>query len=172
MKKFASLILAMVMMCSLCIGASATELNAAGTPEQNVTIIVNESTAAADTYKITITWESDLIFTYNYGQQEWSTSTHTNSASGSWDETTKEITIANHSNVKIDYSGAYIPDGEEQMNELLAVSVTGSSTLLVPTTAEPTTGTIQVTINNAAPNNADYEEVIGKVRVTIAKTDP
>lgn len=121
MKKFASLILALAMMFTLCISAGAAEETLTNSKltstAQNVTVNVTEGTNTGTVYHVNVTW-TDLTFEYQKeGEGTWDPSTHTydNVTENGWvggngNTITREgvITVINHSNAPVNVSAEAI----------------------------------------------------------------
>lgn len=116
MKKFACFVLALTMVFSLGISASAAEIfdsrpgKTPGTPadgsenwqsKKNVSVTV---TAPMETkvYYVEVTWQ-EMEFTYTFGDKTWDPTNHSYTEdSGKWDVTPEaKITVANHSNAAV-----------------------------------------------------------------------
>lgn len=107
MKKFLSLALVLVMALTLSLNVFAEEIlgGANGSAELpstsgNIPVsVVLDSSEASTLYKIDIQWES-LQFTYTE-TKSYDVNTHVTTPSGSWNETSANITVYNHSNAPV-----------------------------------------------------------------------
>ena len=178
MKKLFVTLLAAVMVCTsvFCVPVFAADTyNAAGSPSQNVEVTVSHT--IAEVYAVDIEWGS-LTFTYSTAYSDWDKTTHTyKTENGGWaGETSKTITVTNHSNKDVTVKTVYAPDAEKQIAGV-TVNVTGESvaenaiTLDAgrehsPDTADKTEITVGV---SGAPNDkrADKTVIVGSITITI-----
>ena len=177
MKKFFAILLAAVMLCTsvFCVPAFAADISAAGSDDQNVNVTVDHT--FVEVYAVDIEWGS-LEFTYSTTYNGWNKTTHEYETSyGEWTaETTKTITVTNHSNKDVTVKTVYAPDNQNRVAGV-TVSVTGDSvadaaiTLNAgaeskPNEAKKTTITVGV---SGAPTDkrADKTVTVGSVTITI-----
>lgn len=109
MKKFASLILALAMMFTLCTGVSAAEINQSGDGSKLVTIDFVDGAHDVTIYNVTITWNGNLTFTYTRGdEQVWNPATHkySETTEGGW-SAAQTFTVNNHSNADVKASASF-----------------------------------------------------------------
>ncbi len=107
MKKFLSLALVLVMALTLSLNVFADETlgganGSATLPSSSGDIpvsVVLDSSDASTLYKIDIQWES-LQFTYTE-TKAYDVNTHVTTPSGSWNDTSANITVYNHSNATV-----------------------------------------------------------------------
>ena len=178
MKKLFAILLAAVMVCTsvFCVPTFATDsaLNGAGDSSQNVNVTVDHE--FVEVYAVDINWGS-LAFTYNTTYGGWNKTSHEYETSyGEWTaETTKTITVTNHSNKDVTVQTAYA--GTETQVAGVTVNVTGESvaenaiTLDAgrehsPDTADKTEITVGV---SGAPTDkrADKTVTVGSITITI-----
>ena len=177
MKKFFAILLAAVMLCTsvFCVPVFAADaVNDAGNSNQDVDVTVDHT--FTEVYAVDIEWGS-LEFTYSTTYNGWNKTTHEYETSyGEWTaETTKTITVTNHSNKKVTVQTAYA--GTETQGAGVAVNVSGDSvaenaiTLDAgrehsPDTADKTEITVGV---SGAPTDkrADKTVTVGSITITI-----
>lgn len=178
MKKLFAILLAAVMVCTsvFCVPVFAADaVNGAGDSNQDVNVTVDHE--FVEVYAVDIEWGS-LAFTYNTTYGGWNKTSHEYETSyGEWTaETTKTITVTNHSNKDVTVKTVYAPDDQKQVAGV-TVSVTGDSvadaaiTLRAgvessPNTADKTEITVGV---SGTPENrrADRTVTVGAITVTI-----
>ena len=179
MKKLFAILLAAVMVCTsvFCVPTFAADsaLNGAGDSSQNVNVTVDHK--FDEVYAVDINWGS-LEFTYNTTYGGWNKTSHEYETSyGEWTaETTKTITVTNHSNKDVTVKTVYAPDNQNQVAGV-TVSVTGQSVADAaitldagveskPNEAKKTEITVGV---SGAPTDkrADKTVTVGSVTITI-----
>ena len=151
MKKFASLVLAMVMICGVCVNTAV----AAG-DDQDVTIIIDSYDSSVKIYGFTVTWDN-TAFEYDEGSEgTWDPESHTHQSSvdASWTRPTLNVTVTNDSNDAVTYK-AVCTDVEDDGITVVA-SATGGGNL--------TTG---ISLEAWANSGTDHQ---GKFTVTASGT--
>lgn len=119
MKKFLTLALALVMVLTLSVNVFAEDAtigDADGSdsiPSNDTEIpvtVVKDENAAAEKYKIDISWEA-MNFTYEVNHS-YNVTTHEDTSTGRWVDADAEIKITNHSNAQINYTATITPETE------------------------------------------------------------
>ena len=178
MKKLFAILLTAVMLCTsvFCVPVFAADaVNDAGNSNQDVDVTVDHT--FTEVYAVDIEWGS-LEFTYSTTYNGWNKTTHEYETSyGEWTaETTKTITVTNHSNKDVTVKTVYAPDNQNQVAGV-TVSVTGQSVVDTaitlnagveskPNEAKKTEITVGV---SGAPTDkrADKTVTVGSVTITI-----
>ena len=166
MKKIISLTLALALVLSLGICASASELGGS----HDVTAKYEKSENEEAIYNVDIAW-GDLTFTYSETTEKtWDPDTHTydTETSGGWDKTETTIKVTNHSNVSVDVVMSVTPVAGTGVN----VSLTGGNATLAAgvegdvSGAASVTGTLKI---SGTPNDTVTEAgvKVGEITVTI-----
>lgn len=99
MKKLVSLTLALALILSLSATAFASDLGGS----QDVTAKYEKTETEDPIHSVELNW-GDLTFTYSEtSKKTWNPNTHTydTETTGNWDKTEANITVINHSNVKV-----------------------------------------------------------------------
>ena len=166
MKKIISLTMALALVLSLGICASASELGGS----HDVTAKYEKSENEEAIYNVDIAW-GDLIFTYSeHTEKTWNPDTHTydETVTGGWDKTEASVTVTNHSNVEVTVAMALAPvEGTG-----VEVSLTGGSGTLAAGVEGDVEGAAAVTGKltvSGTPNDTVTAEGIkvGEITVTI-----
>lgn len=110
MKKALSLLLAVLMLCSLSVSAFAATVTTSGDMSATLTVQYSES-KQKDNYAATITWDA-MSFTYSVSDKSWNTETMawetTGTAVTGWSEA-QNVTVANKSSQSILVKIAFTP---------------------------------------------------------------
>ena len=172
MKKFLSVILALVIALSL----SVTAFAATNDGTQDTEITVNGSfvsgTAGSSVISVDITWDA-MDFTYTAPSQgTWNPATHTydGATEGGWSDNTPAITVTNHSNVAVNATLGFTADVTGVVGTFTEASGTENDGVLELATAEGTavanapTATANFGISGAA---IDTTQTLGTITVTI-----
>ena len=168
MKRLISVILAIVMLSTLCVMASADETGVEkGTYGTDVTGTYVEGTVGNGiVYSVDIRW-SDMSFTYHSEKAPvWDVTDHTYSeAVPAYWEGSGRITVSNHSNISISVAPSYIAEeGYSDADMLFDVMA-----LVLDSAAngnKAKTGKIDVTPSGSLPENTENQK-IGSIQVTI-----
>ena len=164
MKKIISLTLALALVLSLGICASASELGGS----HDVTAKYEKSENEEAIYNVNIAW-GELSFTYSeHTEKTWNPDTHTydEDVTGDWDKTEAAVTVTNHSNAAVDVAmsvKAVAGTGVE-------VSLTGGNGTLAAGVegdvegAAAVTGTLQI---SGIPNDTVTEAGIKVAEITV-----
>ncbi len=169
MKKLISVILAIVMLSTLCVMASADETGVEkGTYGTDVTGTYVEGTVGNGiVYSVDIQW-SDMSFTYHSEKAPvWDVTDHTYSeAVPAYWEGSGNVTVTNHSNISVEIKTAYTSeDGYEDAKMLFT-----TTTMLLDSAAngnEEKVGSIEVTPSGFLPENTENQK-IGSINVIVA----
>ena len=172
MKKFLSVILALVIALSL----SVTAFAATNDGTQDTEITVNGSfvsgTAGSSVISVDITWDA-MDFTYTAPSQgTWNPATHAydGQTEGGWSDNTPAITVTNHSNVAVNATLGFTPDVAGVVGTFTEASGTANDNILNLATAVGTeaanapTATANFSISGAA---IDATQTLGTITVTI-----
>lgn len=172
MRKIVALVLVVCLIWTIGITAVATEhIGQTGSKEIAVTAQYASTSSTPTVYSVDISWSS-MNFTYTqHNTNKWNAGNHSYSleSKGSWDHSTANITVTNHSNVAVRVKMAYSALGNTGVKAVLtnatgelaagkegdyngADSVTATLTVSgTPTTAVSTeavkVGTVKVTIS-------------------------
>ena len=175
MKKFLSILLALVMALSLSVTAFAAENNGTSGTDITVNGTYSPGTSTADeTISVDIAWEA-MNFTYTAPSQgTWNPATHAyeGQTAGGWSDNTRAITVTNHSNVAVNATLAFNADVAGVVGTFTEASGTANDNILELATAVDTevsnapTATANFGISGAA---IDADKALGTVTVTIAK---
>ena len=175
MKKFLSVIFALVIALSLSVTAFAAENN--GTSGTDITVngtYIPGTSSADETISVDIAWEA-MNFTYTAPSQgTWNPATHAyeGQTAGGWSDNTPAITVKNHSNVALNATLGFTPDVTGVVGTFTEASGTANDNILELATAVDTevsnapTATANFGISGAA---IDADKALGTVTVTIAK---
>ena len=174
MKKFLSVILALVMALSLSVTAFAATNDGSSPTEITVNGTYTPGTAADEKISVDIVWEA-MDFTYTAPSQgTWNPATHAydGATEGGWSDNTPAITVTNHSNVAVNATLGFTPAVDGVIGTFTEASGTANDKVLELATAEgtevenPPTATANFGISGAA---IDADKTLGTVTVTIAK---
>ena len=173
MKKLLALLLVAILALSLSLFAFAdtiTSLDVPATETGNVNVTVTDSRrpeAITPTYNVVVTW-GDLNFTYDI-TGDWDPENH--KYEGSWNKTSADITVTNHSDAEIKVDASL--SGDVTKNSVTASLSNDSFTLdsAVGTTyGDAPNQNITVNIDgNPDTTNTTFE--LATVTVTISKVD-
>ncbi len=167
MKKRLLLLLASMLLVSICMGAFAAVAQAPEIPPSpdagQLNTMFQAGAAAADDaatpVQVTVTWP-ELTFDYTV-QQTWNPDTLTwDTSGGTWKESTREIEVQNSSEVGVNVAFAYAA------NEAVK-TVTGKfspESLNVPAAK---TGKVSFTIDGALPAQVAENVTLGTITVTV-----
>lgn len=164
MKKIISLTLALALVLSLGICASASELGGS----HDVTAKYEKSENEEAIYNVDIAW-GELSFTYSeHTEKTWNPDTHTydEDVTGGWDKTEAAVTVTNHSNVAVDVAMSVTPVAGTGVE----VSLTGGNDTLAAGVegdvagAATVTGTLQI---SGTPNDTVTEAGIKVAEITV-----
>lgn len=169
MKKFACFVLALAMVFSLGISASAASpIQALGGTDSNTVTVKVEASAATTVYYVEVSWDS-LYFQYNFSGQNWDPTTHQYSNSGGWttgtENPTANITVTNHSNAAVTANVKFVENEVEKDSVGMVDGVTASlsnnsiqlATAVGTTFANAPSGVAKLTISGAPTNNSAIE---------------
>ena len=178
MKKFASLVLALVMVGAMTLSAMAAfDANGLGSGEQNVTLKVTANDTKV--YGVTLNW--DMEFAYSHSGL-WAPEDLNYGASAGWTDKNGSFTVTNNSNGAIKYSLSevaaeagkfnqytlnYTVNGESKGSSLTDVVVAAASV----GNASKSEVSVVLTNPGTPARNGNDDGVIGKITVTIAPTD-
>lgn len=195
MKKFASLILALAMMFTLCISASATETieTLGGSDDQPVTLTVKQTAEGAVVYHVDVEWKG-LDFTYETADTNgtWDPDTHTyrSGTTKGW-KTSNEydviagetitrynaVTVTNHSNAAVAVT-ATANVGDDVTGITMATEAYNSGDTTLPSAVDKALndGSLVVGFNLSVTAEAEQlsvgnDQEIGTVVVSIAAAD-
>ncbi len=169
MKKLITLVLALVMIASLSLVASADSGEKRLTEITSTNITVNgtftEGTVAQAIY-VDITW-GEMAFTFVADAPVWQPDTHTYVVeNGEWEKSGNTITVTNHSNISIDAGFIF--------NETSSSDLTGTFTKDSVTVAAPELGALTAPSDSSdltIDGIMEYDEAtLGTVTVTISVT--
>ena len=175
MKKFLSVIFALVIALSLSVTAFAAENN--GTSGTDITVngtYIPGTSSADETISVDIAWEA-MNFTYTAPSQgTWNPATHAyeGQTAGGWSDNTRAITVTNHSNVAVNATLAFTAAVDGVVGAFTEASGTANDKVLELATAVGTTvenaptATAYFGISGAA---IDADKTLGTITVTIAK---
>ena len=172
MKKFLSVILALVMALSLSVTAFAATNDGSSPTEITVNGTYTPGTAADEKISVDIVWEA-MDFTYTAPSQgTWNPATHAydGATEGGWSDNTPAITVTNHSNVAVNATLGFTPDVAGVIGTFTEASGTENDNILELATAEGTevenapTATANFGISGAA---IDATQTLGTITVTI-----
>ena len=177
MKKFLSILLALVMALSLSVTAFAAENNGTSGTDITVNGTYSPGTSTADeTISVDIAWEA-MNFTYTAPSQgTWNPATHAyeGQTAGGWSDNTRAITVTNHSNVAVNATLAFNADVAGVVGTFTEASGTANDNILNLATAVGTTvenaptATANFGISGAA---IDADKTLGIITVTVAKAN-
>lgn len=126
MKKALSLLLAVLMLCSLSVSAFAATVTTSGDMSATLTVQYSES-KQKDNYAATITWDA-MSFTYSVSDKSWNTETMawetTGTAVTGWSEA-QNVTVANKSSQNITVNFAFTA-ASEGTNGVTGITVNGA----------------------------------------------
>jgi len=175
MKKLFAMMLALAMVFSLSVPVSAAPITGPGTGdvgEVKVNVIPGGSSTPT-VYYVTLGWDS-LTFTYTRGSttNKWDAEKHNYSViggGGSWNKTSADITVTNHSNtdigVAMNFDGG---DTAKTVNSVTATLINHTFDLTTGegrTFAEAASASATVTVKDAPSVNDEF--TIGMVKITI-----
>ena len=172
MKKFLSVILALVMALSLSVTAFAATNDGSSPTEITVNGTYTPGTAADEKISVDIVWEA-MDFTYTAPSQgTWNPATHAydGATAGGWSDNTPAISVKNHSNVAVNATLGFTPDVAGVIGTFTEASGTENDNILELATAEGTevenapTATANFGISGAA---IDATQTLGTITVTI-----
>ena len=176
MKKFLSLALVLVLALTLSLNVFAEEIlgGANGSAELpstsgNIPVsVVLNSSEASTLYKIDIQWES-LQFTYTE-TKSYDVNTHVTTPSGSWNETSADITVYNHSNAPV-YATPSITEVQSNGSGIAASLNTTDKTEIgsaagITDLALTPKATFTVSIEDKRPDTSD---TIANVKIALSK---
>ena len=172
MKKFLSVILALVMALSLSVTAFAATNDGSSPTEITVNGTYTPGTAADEKISVDIVWEA-MDFTYTAPSQgPWNPATHAyeGATAGGWSDNNPAITVTNHSNVAVNATLGFTPDVAGVIGTFTEASGTENDNILELATAEGTevenapTATANFGISGAA---IDADKTLGTITVTI-----
>ena len=177
MKKFLSILLALVMALSLSVTAFAAENNGTSGTDITVNGTYSPGTSTADeTISVDIAWEA-MNFTYTAPSQgTWNPATHAyeGQTAGGWSDNTRAITVTNHSNVAVNATLAFTAAVDGVVGAFTEASGTANDNILNLATAVGTTvenaptATANFGISGAA---IDADKTLGIITVTVAKAN-
>ena len=174
MKKFLSVIFALVIALSLSVTAFAAENNGTSGTDITVNGTYTPGTAADEKISVDIVWEA-MNFTYTAPSQgTWNPATHAyeGQTAGGWSDNTRAITVTNHSNVAVNATLGFTADVTGVVGTFAEASGTANDNILNLATAVGTTvenaptATAYFGISGAA---IDADKTLGTITVTIAK---
>ena len=174
MKKFLSVILALVMALSLSVTAFAATNDGSSPTDITVNGTFVSGTSSADVISVDVAWDA-MDFTYTAPSQgTWNPATHAyeGATEGGWSDNTPGITVKNHSNVAVNATLGFKADVAGVVGTFTEASGTANDNILELATAEGTevanapTATANFGINGAA---IDADKALGTITVTIAK---
>ena len=171
MKKFFALALALVLTAAMavtCFAATYTIKEIGGTATENVKVVYNEGGKSAPVYGVDVVFE-DMTFKYTAASQgTWDPDSHTyvDIAQATWDKTSANVTVTNHSNAPIAASVVYAAGTYEggvvvnvENGEFTLDSATGTAYEAAPN---------KTAIVKVSGDAAKGESVVGTITVTIA----
>ena len=189
MKKTLSIILALVMACTMIVSVIAAEGGdvdagtGTGSATQDVTAKFQSGNNVADeVYYVTVAWNvsGDLKYTEGDTTYTWNTTDLTYdegaTAAGTWSGSASvEVTVTNKSNDEITASAAWANEGTIVANcdfgTAQSVDVTSAAEGVEPgdsTNGTEQTGTISATVSVTSGSISADDEKIGTITVTIA----
>ena len=172
MKKFLSVILALVMALSLSVTAFAATNDGSSPTEITVNGTYTPGTAADEKISVDIVWEA-MDFTYTGASQgTWNSATHAyeGATEGGWSDNNPAITVKNHSNADIYATLDFTTDVTGIVGTFTEASGTANDNILELATAVGTevanapTATANFGISGAA---IDATQTLGTITVTI-----
>lgn len=171
MKKAISLILAVMMLCTLSVSAFAANITTTGDATKNLTVTYSAG-KQTDTYAASIEWEA-MEFTYKVGGQTWNTEDlkwDDNGDTPTWSDA-KNIKVINKSStaINVDFSFAAAADAKG----VTGITVNGTENLAGYTVGDATSGTAQMKTFAIQPvgqlSDATAESaVVGTITVTLS----
>lgn len=175
MKKFLSLILAVMMIATMsttvfAAGSDKIESDG-GSTSINVSAVYSDSTTAADVISVDVEW-GDMQFTYNVaGTKTWNPATHeyTTNTTNNWTAQGNEIKVTNHSNVDVKATFSFTAEtgfdltGSFSGNGLVLKSGVGK------TYAEADSVSSNLTLSGDLAESVSSYEKVGTVTVQISK---
>lgn len=171
MKRIITLAMTLALVMSLTVPAFA--YGPGDEKELDVTAKYNSSTTTKPVYSVDIEWDS-LTFVYNEtNTKTWKPSDHSydTATNGSWDKTSANITVTNHSNAAVTVAMAYTASATDSG---VTAALTGGSKTLAPgvenkaSEADSVTGTVTI---SGKPNSSVTASgiTVGSVTITINK---
>jgi len=172
MKKYISLIVALLMIMSMSVAVfAANDVTNGGTDTAEVKGNY-KGTPVSTVYSVDISW-SGLDFTYNDAYKgEWQPNSHTyiNSTEAGWAESNGKITITNHSNTDITATPVYNASTNYETASMIfnsdALAVNSADNGVNGAAGSAVSGTITVTPNGSLPEGTT-NAVIGTITITI-----
>lgn len=110
MKKLITLAMTFIMIIVMATSSFAVTVETnGGSATEDVDVIINKDEVQT-VYSVDIVWDS-LDFTYSLGNGIWEPADHTvTGGSPSWNKTSAEITVTNHSNAAVDIKAVFAGD--------------------------------------------------------------
>lgn len=175
MKKLISTLLALSMLFSLTLNVGAIGAGQSEVGEVKITVAPGQE-SIPDIYHVTVAWSGALTFQYTKGDvtKNWNTETHTyddTTGEGKWDgETSRTLTVTNHSNVALDVAVTFEENKTSKEVNGVTASIANASFQLesgvdkTSATADKDVATLSV---SGAPTTDNF--TVGTVYVSIAK---
>ena len=178
MKKFMTMFLVFALVACMTTGVFAAEkenpIRALGNyDEKDVNIKITTTGSHTDVYSVTVEWDV-LDFTYSFhGSETWNPETHTYSTSsaGSWDKTSADIKVTNHSNKAVQINSTFVTaNGVSSTVNGVTAQLTNASFELAAGElnkyAEADNKTIKVTVDGTPTKTSEFK--LDTVRVTVS----
>ena len=171
MKKFFALALALVLTCALAVTCFADSITAIdGTATKNVNVTYQAGGISATVYGVDVVFE-DMSFTYTaQSQGTWDPDSHTyvDIDEATWNKTSANVTVTNHSNAAIVATVSYDAgtyEGDVVVTVENGTLNLGSAVDTAYAAAPNGVATVKVSGDAAKGDNA---KVVGAITVTIA----
>lgn len=168
MKKFAVVALALMLMATQLVLASAEGL---GNRTQDVKAKYSGGAAEPEVYSVDVTW-GKMEFTYSVGgTRTWNPATHLydENATAGWTEDGNGITVVNHSNAEVNFAfTAQAAAGFEAIALNFDTSRAMLASAVNTTYAAAPAHTITVTPSGALTEDTTAGTVIGTITVTLS----
>ena len=168
MKKFAVVVLALMLMATQLVLASAEGL---GNRTQDVKAKYSGGAAEPEVYSVDVTW-GKMEFTYSVGgTRTWNPATHLydENVTAGWTEDGNGITVVNHSNAEVNFAfTAQAAAGFEAIALNFDTSRAMLASAVNTTYAAAPAHTITVTPSGALTEDTTAGTVIGTITVTLS----